>query len=59
MKIAGPPVLRGDLKTDLHEVRVAVLLPVAAGIRMAVQTKDERADWVVVKWLGGVTTSEP
>ena len=43
MEVTGPPVLLCDLKTDRQEVLMAALLPVAAGIRMAVQTKDKRA----------------
>ena len=59
MEVTGPPVLLCDLKSDRQEVLMAVLLPVAAGIRMAVQTKDERAHWINVQWVGGVSTSEP
>ncbi len=36
-----------------------MLLPVAAGIRMAVQTKNERAHWINIQWLGSVSTSKP
>ena len=59
MEITGPPVFLCDLESDRQEVLVAVLLPVAAGIRMAVQTENETAHWISVQWLGSVSTSVP
>ena len=46
MEVAGPPVLLGDLKSNLQEVLVAVLLPIAARIGMPVESTKHAAAWV-------------